>query len=71
MTQEKTAWLWLHISKDSSTQTMHLPEFTRAKAEEYGKGLLNDWVRSVPRPRNTEPDDLQTQLKAAVHYRNQ
>ena len=65
-----TSWLWLHVGKESSTQTMHLPEYTREQAEDYGKALLSDWLMSAPRPKNEAPDALEKQLEGAEYFRN-
>ena len=65
-----TSWLWLHVGKESSTQTMHTPEYTRDQAEDYGKVLLSDWLCSAPRPKNEAPDALERQLEGAEYFRN-
>ena len=65
-----TSWLWLHVGKESSTQTMHLPEYTREQAEDYGKALSSDWTCSVPRPKNEAPDTLEKQREGAEYFRN-
>jgi len=49
---------------------MHIPEFTREQAEDYGKALLSDWLCSVPRPKNDAPDALEKQLEGAEYFRN-
>jgi hypothetical protein len=69
MTQAPTSWLWIHVGKTSSVQTMHLPEYTREQAEAYGRSVLSDWVMSAPRPRNDKPDTLEVQLQGAEFYR--
>lgn len=66
-----TCWLWLHVGKSASAQSMHLPEFTREQAEQYGREALgDDWLMSAPRPKNEEPDTLEKQLEGAEFYRN-
>jgi len=65
-----TSWLWLHVGKESSTQTMHTPEYTREQAEDHGKALLSDWLCSVPRTKNEAPDALEKQLEGAEYFRN-
>ena len=49
---------------------MHLPEYTREQAEDYGKALLSDWLMSVPRTRNEAPDTLEKQLEGSEYFRN-
>ena len=65
-----TSWLWIHVGKTSSVQTMHLPEYTREQAEAYGRSVLSDWQMSAPRPKNDKPDTLEVQLQGAEFYRN-
>ena len=65
-----TSWLWLHVGKTSSTQTMHIPEYTREQAEAHGKSLLSDWLMSAPRPKNKAPDTLEKQREGAEYFRN-
>jgi len=65
-----TSWLWLHVGKTSSIQTMHLPELNREQAEEYGRSVLSDWLMSAPRPKNDAADTLEVQLQGAEFYRN-
>ena len=65
-----TSWLWLHVGRESSTQTMHLPEYTREQAESHGKALLSDWLMSAPRTKNEAPDTLEKQLEGAEYFRN-
>lgn len=49
---------------------MHLPEYNREQAEQYGRDALGDgWLMSAPRPKNDKPDTLEKELEGAEFYR--